>query len=167
MDKLQGRNGSLGGEILKRFNWILNYETKNFYFKKNKLFDEAFNYNMSGIEVQHNGSQWVKETTYNNLQGKKINVNETVFEDFNRQYSFIYKLKPIFEIYAVRKDSPAEKVGLKIGDIILSINRKSSQHLSIQKIAEIFQSQEGKTIKIEVERQGQNLKFEFQLEKIL
>ena len=72
-------------------------------------------------------------------------------------------------MYAIRSyyDSPAEKVGLKIGDIILSINRKSSQHLSIQKIAEIFQSQEGKTIKIEVERQGQNLKFEFQLEKIL
>lgn len=167
LDKLQGRNGSLGGEILKRFNWILNYETESFYFKKNKLFDEEFNYNMAGIEVQHNGSQWIKQTLYDHSVGNKVNVNEYVFDNPNRKYNYTYELKPIFEIYSVRKDSPAEKAGLKVGDVILSINQKLSQHLSIEKITDIFQSQEGKTIKIEVEREGKNLEFEFQLEKIL
>ncbi|MCO6173724.1 PDZ domain-containing protein [Flavobacterium sp. NRK F10] len=167
LERLQGRNGSLGGEILKRFNWILNYETGSFYFKKNSLFDEAFNYNMSGIEVQHNGSQWIKETVYDNSVGNKVNMNEFIFEDSNRKYNYTYKLKPIFEIYSIRENSPAEKVGLQVGDLIVSLNGRSSQHLSIQKITEIFQSQEGKNIKIEVERDGENLKFEFRLEKVL
>lgn len=167
LDKIQGRNGSLGGEILKRFNWIFNYETQHFYFKKNSLFEDKFNYNMSGIEVQHNGSQWIKQTLYDHSTGNKVNVNEYVFDNPNRKYDYTYELKPIFEIYSVRKDSPAQKAGLQVGDIILSINRRASQHLSIEKIAEIFHSQEGKMIKMKVERAGENLEFEFQLEKIL
>jgi hypothetical protein len=167
LDKIQGRNGSLGGEILKRFNWIFNYETQHFYFKKNSLFEDKFNYNMSGIEVQHNGSQWIKQTLYDHSTGNKVNVNEYVFDNPNRKYDYTYELKPIFEIYSVRKDSPAQKAGLQVGDIILSINRRASQHLSIEKIAEIFHSQEGKIIKMKVERAGENLDFEFQLEKIL
>lgn len=167
LDKIQGRNGSLGGEILKRFNWIFNYETQHFYFKKNSLFEDKFNYNMSGIEVQHNGSQWIKQTLYDHSTGNKVNVNEYVFDNPNRKYDYTYELKPIFEIYFVRNDSPAEKAGLQVGDIILSINRRASQHLSIEKIAEIFHSQEGKMIKMKVERAGENLDFEFQLEKIL
>lgn len=167
LDKIQGRNGSLGGEILKRFNWIFNYETQHFYFKKNSLFEDKFNYNMSGIEVQHNGSQWIKQTLYDHSTGNKVNVNEYVFDNPNRKYDYTYELKPIFEIYSVRKDSPAQKAGLQVGDIILSINRRASQHLSIEKIAEIFHSQEGKMIKMKVERAGENLDFEFQLEKIL
>lgn len=167
LDKIQGRNGSLGGEILKRFNWVFNYETQHFYFKKNSLFEDEFNYNMAGVEVQHNGSQWIKQTLYDHSTNNKINVNEYVFDNPNRKYDYIYELKPIFEVYSVRKDSPAERAGLQVGDVILRINRRASQHLSIEKITNIFHSQEGKTIKIEVDRAGQNLEFEFQLEKIL
>ena len=58
---LKDRNGSLGGEVIKRFNWVLDYENKNFYYKKNSYFYEPFEYNMSGIEIQHNGMQWVQE----------------------------------------------------------------------------------------------------------
>ncbi|NJM79734.1 MAG: hypothetical protein HC854_09125 [Flavobacterium sp.] len=61
LDIIKDRNGSLGGEILKRFNWFLDYKNKVFYFKKNRYFKEPFNYNMSGIEVQHSGLTWVSE----------------------------------------------------------------------------------------------------------
>ena len=59
------------------------------------------------------------------------------------------------------------KVGIKEGDKILSINGKKDYAYTIQKITDLFQSEEGKTIIIEVERDGQILKFKFQLEKIL
>ena len=29
------RNGSLGGEVIKRFNWVLDYANSDFYFEKN------------------------------------------------------------------------------------------------------------------------------------
>jgi len=160
---IEGRNGSLGGEILKRFNWFLDYKNKLFYFKKNNNFNVPFNYNMSGIEVQHVGLTWVKE--YIDLN-KASGANEIVFEE-GVEYKYKFKLKPIFEIYAIREKSPADLVGLKVGDIIYSINGKKAFDYSIQKITNLFQSEEGKTIKIEIERNGVKMDFKFKLQKIL
>ena len=164
---LKSRNGSLGGEIIKRFNWFLDYESQTFYFKKNDLFDLPFEYNMSGIEVQHSGSKWEKEEIRNDSPTMTINANEFVFENSNLKFNYKYELKPIFEIYTVRENSPAAKAGILEGDKIIKINNKSSKYLSIQSITNLFQSEEGKLIKITIERDGKKIDFEFRLEKIL
>lgn len=164
---LKDRNGSLGGEVIKRFNWVLDYENKNFYYKKNSLFNEPFEYNMSGIEVQHSGSQWIKEEIRVNSSNNKIDATEYVFDDSNLRNKYHYELKPIFEIYAVRENSPAAKAGLQVGDKIIKINNKTSSQLSIQDITNLFQSDEGKWINITVERGLEKITFKFQLEKIL
>ncbi|MCK6607852.1 MAG: PDZ domain-containing protein [Flavobacterium sp.] len=159
---VKNRNGSLGGEVLKRFNWILDYENQDFYFKKNDLFSKPFNYNMSGIEVQHSGFQLIKEKSSDAVATTVINYGKELKED-----NFKYELKPNFEIYAVRKDSPADKVGLLVGDKIIKINNKVAYKLSIQSITDLFQSDEGKQITIVVDRKGEILTFKFNLEKIL
>lgn len=164
---LKSRNGSLGGEITKRFNWFLDYENQVFYFKKNGLFDLPFEYNMSGIEVQHSGSKWEKEEIRNDSPTMTINANEFVFENSNLKFNYKYELKPIFEIYMVRENSPAAKVGILEGDKIIKINNKSSKYLTIQSITNLFQSEDGKLINITIERNGKKLDFEFRLEKIL
>lgn len=48
---LDERNGSMGGEILKRFNIVMDYDNKLISLRKNDFFDFEFNYNMSGIEI--------------------------------------------------------------------------------------------------------------------
>ena len=163
---IKGRNGSLGGEVTKRFNWILDYKSNTFYFKKNNLFYEPFNFNMSGIEVQHSGMQLIKEELDYSAATSKIALvkNEN---NFNFSQDFRYQLKPVFEIYAVRKDSPADKIGIKVGDVLKKINGVASYNLSIQRITDIFQSEEGKQITIVVDRKGEILTFKFNLEKIL
>ena len=161
------RNGSLGGEITKRFNWFLDYENQTFYFKKNTLFDLPFEYNMSGIEVQHAGSQWIKEEVSDNSSAIPIKVNEFNFDNSNAKFNYKYELKPIFEIYAVRVNSSAAKAGLKVGDKILKINNKSTNRLNIQSITNLFQSEDGKIINITIERNGEKLNYQFSLEKVL
>lgn len=165
LDLFKGRDGSLGGEIIKRFNWVLDYKNERFYYKQNNLFNEPFNYNMSGLEVHHFGQQWVKELdSFTNVSGKgEVNATEYI----SKVYNYKYTLKPNFQIYEVRENSPAAKAGLLAGDIIIKINNKSSHNYTIQKITELFQSEEGKKIKILVERDGKLLEFEFYLEKIL
>ncbi|MEZ4854603.1 PDZ domain-containing protein [Flavobacterium sp.] len=163
------RNGSIGGEILKRFNWVLDYNKNVFYFVKNKLFSEPFNYNMSGIEVQHEGVEWIREitrttekSTYNTIDAK-----EFIYDNPDLKNTFEYKLKPVFIVYNIRENSPAHRAGIKINDKIVSINGKKAYDYSIKKITELFQSEEGKKVKIKIDRNGEEIDFEFYLEKIL
>lgn len=44
-------NGSIGGEIFKRFRIIFDYTHQKVYFKPNYYFKAAFEYNLSGIEM--------------------------------------------------------------------------------------------------------------------
>ena len=173
LDIVKGRNGSLGGGIMKRFNWFLDYQNKKFYFRKNSNFNTPFNFNMSGIEIQHVGLIWISEKVglakqqlgySNNLSNSSTN---TFVFDKNIDFKYKFKLKPLFEIYAIRKDSPAYIVGLKVGDKIVKINGNEAYNYTIQKITDLFQSEEGKTIKIEVDRKGVNMEFKFKLQKIL
>jgi C-terminal processing protease CtpA/Prc len=120
---------------------------------------------MSGVEIQHKGSQWVKyEVTAldrkNNEVDKVINLYEKVVD-------YKYELKPIYEIYAVRENSPAFKAGLKEGDQVIKINGKKAINLKIDYFNDLFTSEEGKEITIVVDRKGRYITFKFQLEKVL
>lgn len=46
-----GRDGSVGSQILKRFNMIIDYQNKRFYFNKNRFFNAPFEYNIAGVEL--------------------------------------------------------------------------------------------------------------------
>jgi len=45
------RNGSLGAEILRRFNIVIDFPNELITFSKNNKFNEPFSYNMCGIEL--------------------------------------------------------------------------------------------------------------------
>lgn len=165
--KVIERNGSLGGEVIKRFNWVFDYSNQRAYYQKNANFDLPFHYNMSGISVQHVGNQMISEVIDFNRSFTKGNAYEHTFDEENKKYNYRYEFQPLFEIYSVRENSPADRVGIKPGDMLLSINGKKSKYYDIQKITDLFQSEEGKLITIEVDRKGKILKFKFKLEKIL
>ncbi|HSD13527.1 MAG TPA: PDZ domain-containing protein [Flavobacterium sp.] len=164
---VKNRNGSLGGAMLKRFTIVMDYNGGHLYLKKSGYYNDPFNYNMSGIEVQHGGVQWIQEVDKirDDRSTNVLNVNEIALDESTLKYKFT--LKPVYEIASVRKNSPAEAAGLKTGDKVLKINNKNIGNLSKQKIDEMLQEEDGKTIKIEIERKGIVKKFEFQLKKIL
>jgi hypothetical protein len=173
---VKDRLGSVGGGIFKRFSIILDYNNKNIYLKKNSHYNDPFTYNESGVEIQHNGLQWVQETVMlnttpinsvnikdNNGENIKISVNNTVTNDF--KYKF--ELKPIYEISKVRVNSPAYLSGLREGDIVITINKKPAYKYSLGKITEMFRTEEGKWVTLEIERNSQAYKFKFQLIDVL
>ena len=45
------RDGTIGSQILSRFNYFIDYQQKLFYFKPNGNFVNKFTYNIAGIEV--------------------------------------------------------------------------------------------------------------------
>lgn len=54
--RLGNRNGSVGGEILKRFNIVFDFRNKIMTIRKNGNFNIYFKYNLSGIDLQHDES---------------------------------------------------------------------------------------------------------------
>ncbi len=166
IELVKDRLGSIGGEILKRFTQIFDYPSKQLFLKKNAQFNTKFEYNMSGIDVQHEGLEWVQEyyTDKPVVNYKSYDING---EDISKKVKTKFSLKPTYKIHSIRKKSPAEICGLKVGDKILSINHKKIYNLTLAEIAELLKSEENKEIKIVVERDDNELKFEFKLKKIL
>ena len=163
----EGRNGSIGAGIFYRFNLIFDYQNKQLYLQPNANFKDSFQYNMSGLEVQHNGLEFVKEATKTNenTANGAEDVSHLITGGSNLHYKF--ELKPIFEIAAVRLNSPGALAGLLPGDKIIKINKRNIHRFTIQKITELFQSEEKRWIYIDVERNGYLISFKFQLQKII
>ncbi len=161
-----GRDGSIGSEILKRFVVVYDYSGKKVYFKKNSNYNLPFSFNKSGIEIQHDGLQWIQgtEELKNTAYGS---INFDINSDKVTNFRYKFELKPIFKIVSVRKNSPASVSGLLKDDIVITINKENIQNFSLQEINELLKSEDGKTINITIERNNKILKFKFQLKDIL
>jgi hypothetical protein len=162
--KFKNRNGSLGGNILKRFTVWLDYSKEQIMLKKNGSFKADFNYNMSGLDIVYSGKELIKEeyskpSTFG--YGKQGDVSNSI----SFLTDFTYKFKPTYKIKGVVLGSAGDKAGLKAGDVILRINRKSAYTFKLSEIVNKLQERENKKIRITILRNGQKRTFSFRLEK--
>jgi len=162
---VKNRVGSIGGEIFKRYTIVMDYPNGKMYLKKSHHFDEEFHYNMSGIELQNEGMQWVQET----VSMSTVYMDNTFDETGEKKKDFRYKftLKPVYTISNIRKNSPGDLCGLQKGDTIISINNTAGYKYTLQSINQILKSEDGRWIYMEIERNGKPRKFKFQLKSIL
>ncbi|WP_419212322.1 aspartyl protease family protein [Maribacter sp. X9] len=161
-----GRNGSLGGEVLKRFNMVFDYQNQKIILKKNSNFNKIFQYNISGIDLQHAGVRYVSERIAN-ANGVVYN-NEKSYGDVQilLQGATRLSLVPEIVVSAIRQGSPAHSAGLKEGDVILAVNGKRIHRYKIQEIMHMLNDQHGKKVKVLVERYDSDLLFSFILKPL-
>lgn len=69
-----------------------------------------------------------------------------------------------YEITDVRKDSPADKAGIKSGDELVSINGVQAKELDLGRVNGEFNQKPGKKIKVELLRNGEKVTRHFALE---
>lgn len=163
---VENRVGSLGSEIVKRFDLIFNYTNECVYLKKNNLFFNPFEFNKSGIEVQHQGLQWAMDTfeVRSSYNATAVDKNG---EPMRNDLRFKFNLKPVFVITNVRKDSPAAIAGLLKDDVLITINGANAGDFKLQEIFELLKGDENKTIYLQIERNNKMFYFKFQLKSIL
>ncbi len=165
--KFKSRNGSIGGNILKRFKIWLDYPNKRIILKKNGFFKNGFYYNMSGVFVIYDGKEFVKEevkaTKLNSYDTRTENSSGNITIKFTTNYK--YSFKPAYKINDIIKNSPGSKTGLKKEDVIKKINGKPSYNYTLDEINGLFSLKPGKNISIEIERKGKRHKFKFKLKQ--
>ncbi len=129
---MEYRNGSMGSEVLKRFNIIFDYNNEQIALKPNGYFKEAFAQNLSGLKII------------------------APFPEI-----------PAYQVESVRKDSPAERAGLKKGDIIEMINNVKAEKYTLNDIYHILQYKPGLKITISYMRNGERKTAQFKLESYI
>lgn len=166
IENLGDRNGSVGGEVLKRFNMVFDYARGKLTLKKNGNFKDPFQYNLAGIELQHNGLRYIAESIADkNGIVKNDNSNfgdvQILLENKTR-----LSLVPEIIVSGIRAGSPAAEAGLQEGDVILAVNGKSIFRYKLQEILKMLNEKEGKRVRVLIERYNRDLLFSFVLKKV-
>lgn len=163
----KARNGSIAGNLLKRFNFFIDYENQMIHIKPNRFYNEAFTYNNSGITVEQHGVRIVKEYKKERFSTTRNTVSNEFKESSFMEASVVhYVLKPAFDIVEIRKHSNAEIVGLKSGDQVLSINGKETDDMSLQDINKILHGKTGTLIRMRIDRKGMTFDYKFHLDNV-
>lgn len=157
---INGRMGSLGGELLRRFEVIFDYKNGDFYYKPNKNLNDKFEFDMSGIVLIQDGTEWVTESSVKKLKGQvAFSVNEVVSNSLVS--------KPIIKVDWIRDNSPAQNAGLIKGDVLRKINGRSVSRMELSEVMKLLKTEEGKRIRMIVERKGIPMTFTFNLKRFL
>lgn len=82
---------------------------------------------------------------------------DSIRGDFEGIGAYISKEKDEITIVSPIKKTPAEKAGLKGGDIILKIDGKSTKDLSLQDAVRLIKGPEGTPVTLVIRRNGQDL----------
>ena len=155
------RDGSLGGEVLKRFNMVIDYPGQQITLSKNALFNEPFQFNLAGIELEHAGVRYVAERI-TNVSGV-VRKDDSAFGNVQIMLGDQTRVSLVPEIVvsAIRAGSPAEEVGLREGDVILAVNGKPVHRYQLQEVMGLINSKKGKRVRLLIERYNKDLLFSF------
>lgn len=159
------RNGSIGGEILKRFNWTISYQKQYIQLKRNKYFNKPFYYNMSGLTLEQGSFILVKKVNNASTDSYVQNESHSVF-NLNLSQKLEQTIGQVFKVVELREDSPADIAGIKVGDEILEINNTPAHKFQLNEINQMFYSKEGRTIRMTISRNGYEQKVKFDLKDI-
>ncbi len=157
------RNGSLGGDLLRRFTLYFDYRNRVLYLKKARSFNESFYFDMSGFTMEYIGEKILKSSImeYANSFDKGFSTSSIPSIKFSEGNKF----SKIFMISSIVEGSPAADAGLLKGDIILSINGEEVTEAVYHKYLLLFTSAEGKKIILKIDRSGKVMKKQFKLKK--
>ena len=164
---LGDRNGSLGGELLKRFTLVFNYTKGTLSLRKNRFFKNPFNFNMSGIDLQHNGVRYISESIADG-RGSLVNDESRSFGNVQLLFENRTRLSvvPQIVVSGIRNGSPAQEAGLQQGDIILAVNGKKVHHFKLQQVLKMLNEKIGKRVKVLVARNESNLLISYVLKDV-
>ena len=126
------RDGSIGSELLSRFDLYIDFPGSMMYFKPNDRFKLPFRYNIAGIEISQS-----------------------------------YFPLPGFSIANVWKNSPADRAGLKTGDVIIGVNGENAIAMTMNELLAIFEQPSRRPMQVVITRENKTIQFQVEMRDLL
>jgi membrane-associated protease RseP (regulator of RpoE activity) len=95
------------------------------------------------------------------------NHNFEFEDDFDMAGLWLTKEGDTTKVDFVVKDSPADKAGIKEGDLVVKINGQSTKDLLLRDIREILRSGQGKKVSLTINAEGKEKTVELKLKKLI
>ena len=171
----QGLNGAVMGEVsrVEKFH-IGNFEFNNViaaFPDSNSIADVTVNTDRNGSVGADIFRRFNVTIDY---QNKRIilSKNSSYKEPFSYDMSGIEVGRiapdlPFYRIVSIGDNTPASECGLMENDVLNSINGQQASNLSLCEITSMLKSKEGKKIKITIMRNGELIKVNFKLRKLV
>ena len=100
---LHGREGSIGSDILKRFDIIYNYADNGMLIRRNNYFRNKFRYNASGIELITPVLDFpyyvISEIRENSPADKAGLMKDDILIEVESQKAFTYSLNELINLF--------------------------------------------------------------------
>lgn len=153
MHEKEDSNIASTDEYISKFVDNYNYIVNNYYgdLDKEKLIDEAIAGMINSVDdpytsyIDGDNSNVFNTTLDGSFQG--IGVEVANDSDNN------------IVVHGIISDSPAEKAGIKVGDIFKSINNQSVEDMSTKEFVSIIKTSDSSNFEIVVLRDGQEVKL--------
>lgn len=153
MHEKEDSNIASTDEYISKFVDNYNYIVDNYYgdLDKEKLIDEAIAGMINSVDdpytsyIDGDNSNVFNTTLDGSFQG--IGVEVANDSDNN------------IVVHGIISDSPAEKAGIKVGDIFKSINNQSVEDMSTKEFVSIIKTSDSSSFEIVVLRDGQEVKL--------
>jgi len=163
-EDIRSNNGSIGGEALRRFDVVFDYQNSLLYLKPNEDLENGFFYNMAGIELKAGEKELFvnlintsrSATVYNREKVDSRNTISTI--EF-----YSYNMVPKIYVDYVRPSSTAEKAGIMEGDEIVKVDYRVKGKFLLDDVASKFYKKPYSKIRLKVKRGDKILKFKIQL----
>ena len=152
-------DGLLGNEILRRFFIFLDYKNKTVYLKKyRRNYRDKFLYNDAGMYLSYDGKIPVKVKML--VTNFETDYKKGAVEVYREEtYIYRYRLVDKIVISYIRKDSPADKAGLMVGDVLLEINGNDVYRYRLDELEKRYFYHSNKYLELTVKRKGMVMKF--------
>lgn len=156
-------NGIESSNIDNYLSKIKSIISKNYLWKEKidekKLKDSAIEGYVSGLGDKY--TEYIPESEMKkfteDIKGSFVGIGIYMVADEDTKKIVVYYPIP---------DSPAEKAGIKSGDIIVSVDGKQYSFEEFDTIADHIKGKEGTKVKLVIERDGKQLEFEITRKKI-
>ena len=145
-------------EVQEKMNAILHCVDDKFYFNytDDEIYEGIYKGMVSGLGDKY--SEYMTKDEYNlfmeSNEGSFYGVGIVILDDSQQ-----------FNIINVEKDSPAEKAGIKTGDVLLQVDGKSYD--SLETLVTNLRGEEGTKVKVTVLRGDETLDFDMTREEIV